>query len=164
MPPGRRPGPAGALEGWAAKLPTFEAGTEVATRKALNSCLTATADLIPGLVAGAADLTGNTGMQLKDAETQSAEHPGGRQLYFGIREHAMGAAMTGMAAHGGILPVGGTFFCFSDYMRGAVRLAALSRPTSSTRGPTTRWGWARTGPPTSRSSTWRRCGPCPGSR
>ena len=116
-----------ALEGWSAKLPSFETGAEIATRKALNTCLTSTADLIPGLVAGAADLTGNTGMQLKDAQTQSVEHPGGRQLYFGIREHAMGATMTGMAAHGGILPVGGTFFCFSDYMRPAVRLAALSR-------------------------------------
>jgi transketolase len=116
-----------AIDGWSAKLPTFETGTEVATRKALNTCLTATADLIPGLVAGSADLTGNTGMQLKDAETQSVEHPGGRQLYFGIREHAMGAVMTGMAAHGGVLPVGGTFFCFSDYMRPSVRLAALSR-------------------------------------
>jgi transketolase len=114
------------LGGWEAKLPTFEPGAQIATRKAVNACLTATADLIPGLVAGAADLTGNTGMQLKEAEVQSSAHPGGRQVYYGIREHAMGAVMTGMAAHGGILPVGGTFFCFSDYMRGAVRLAALS--------------------------------------
>jgi transketolase len=115
------------LAGWEAKLPTFVSGEEIATRKAINACITATTEVIPGLVAGAADLTGNTGMQLEDAETQSPEHPGGRQVYFGIREHGMGAVMTGMACHGGILPVGGTFFVFSDYMRGAVRLAALSQ-------------------------------------
>ena len=117
----------GGLPGWEAKLPTFEAGQELATRKAVNACLNATADLLPGLVAGAADLTGNTGVALDGAERQSPEHPGGRQLYYGVREHAMGAVMTGMAHHGGILPVGGTFFCFSDYMRPAVRLAALSK-------------------------------------
>ncbi len=115
------------LSGWASGLPRFEAGTKVATRKALNVCITATAASIPGLVAGAADLTGNTGMKLSDAEPQSAEYPGGRQVYFGIREHGMGGVMTGMACHGGVLPVGGTFFVFSDYMRGAVRLAALSQ-------------------------------------
>jgi transketolase len=114
------------LEGWEAKLPTFEAGEDIATRKAINACITATAEVLPGLVAGAADLTGNTGVQLEHAETQSPEHPDGRQVYFGIREHGMGSVMTGMACHGGILPVGGTFFCFSDYMRGSVRLAALS--------------------------------------
>jgi transketolase len=112
--------------GWEAKLPSFEAGTSIATRKAVNACLNATADLIPGLVVGAADLTGNTGMKLDGAERQSPEHPDGRQVYYGIREHAMAAAMTGMAHHGGVVPVGGTFFCFSDYMRPAVRLAALS--------------------------------------
>ncbi|HUZ10454.1 MAG TPA: transketolase [Acidimicrobiales bacterium] len=115
------------LAGWEAKLPTFRSGEKLATRKAINACVGATADLIPGLIAGAADLTGNTGMQMTDSEPQSIGHPGGRQLYYGIREHGMGAVMTGMAHHGGVLPVGGTFFVFSDYMRGAVRLAALSR-------------------------------------
>jgi transketolase len=115
------------LAGWEQKLPRFDPGTMVATRKAVNACLNATVDFIPGIVAGAADLTGNTGMRIDDEERQSPEHPGGRQLYFGIREHAMAAAMTGMAHHGGVLPVGGTFFCFSDYMRPAVRLAAMSR-------------------------------------
>jgi transketolase len=114
------------LEGWAQKLPVFEAGTELATRRAINQCLVATTDVIPGLVVGAADLTGNTGVKLKDGVDQSAGHPEGAQVHYGIREHAMGAAMTGMAMHGGVLPVGGTFFIFSDYMRPAVRLAALS--------------------------------------
>jgi transketolase len=117
----------GGLAGWEAKLPTFEAGSKMATRKAINACVRASVDVVPGLLAGAADLTGNTGMELEGGERQSVEHPGGRQLYYGIREHGMGAVMTGMAHHGGVLPVGGTFFVFSDYMRGAVRLAALSR-------------------------------------
>ncbi len=116
-----------ASPGWASKLPSFEAGRALATRQALNVCLNATAETIPGLLPGSADLTGNTGVALDGAETQSKERPDGRQLHFGIREHGMGAAMTGMALHGGILPVGGTFFTFSDYMRPAVRLAAMSR-------------------------------------
>ena len=126
----RRPGTASwsghGFDGWEAKLPTFEAGQSLATRRVVNACINATAPVIPGLLAGSADLTENTGVTLDGAERQSPEHPAGQQLYFGIREHAMGAVMTGMAAHGGILPVGGTFFTFSDYMRPAVRLAALS--------------------------------------
>jgi transketolase len=114
------------LERWAQKLPVFETGAMLATRVAANQCLTATAEVIPGLVVGAADLTGNTGVKLKGGVNQSAEHPEGTQVHYGIREHAMGATMTGMARHGGILPVGGTFFVFSDYMRPAVRLAAIS--------------------------------------
>ena len=114
------------LAGWEAKLPTFEAGTRLATRRAVNRCIDAVADVLPGLVVGAADLTGNTGMKLENGVTQSAQDPGGAQVHYGIREHAMAAMMTGMALHGGVLPVGGTFFIFSDYMRPAVRLAALS--------------------------------------
>lgn len=115
------------LAGWETKLPTFETGSELATRKAINACIRATAPSIPGLIAGAADLTGNTGVELEGSNPQSAANPGGDQLYYGIREHAMGAIMTGMAHHGGVLAVGGTFFVFSDYMRPAVRLAALSK-------------------------------------
>ncbi|MGD0873800.1 MAG: transketolase [Acidimicrobiales bacterium] len=117
-----------ALAGWADKLPAFEAGTKLATRKAVNKCLTATGAGIPGLIAGAADLTGNTGVDLGPGDAvQSHASPGGTQLHFGIREHAMASAMTGMALHGGVLPVGGTFFVFSDYARPAIRLAALSQ-------------------------------------
>jgi transketolase len=78
-------------------------------------------------MAGSADLTGNTGTKLAGQQPQSTASPGGRQVYFGVREHAMGSAMVGMALHGGVLPVGGTFFVFLDYMRPPVRLAALSR-------------------------------------
>jgi transketolase len=115
------------VPGWADKLPTFETGTKLATRHAINQCINATADGLPGLMAGSADLTGNNGVAVKGAEIQSAETPGGAQVHYGIREHGMGAVMNGMALHGGILPVGGTFFVFTDYMRPAVRLAALSK-------------------------------------
>ncbi len=115
------------LPGWEAALPVF--GPEdgpMATRKAVKACLDATGGMIPGLMPGAADLTGNTGMGMAGAVAQSAEEPGGDLIHYGIREHGMGGVMNGMAAHRGIVPVGGTFFVFSDYMRGAVRLAALS--------------------------------------
>jgi transketolase len=116
----------GGLDGWERKLPVFEAGTTMATRVAVNHCITATAEVLPPLLVGSADLTGNTGVKLHDGVNQSAEHPEGGQIHYGIREHAMASAMTGMARHGGVLPVGGTFFIFSDYMRPSVRLAALS--------------------------------------
>jgi transketolase len=115
------------VPGWADKLPTFEAGTKLATRHAINQCINATAEGLPGLIAGSADLTGNNGVALKGSEIQSKATPGGAQLHFGIREFGMGTVMNGMAAHGGVLPVGGTFFVFSDYMRPSVRLAAISR-------------------------------------
>jgi transketolase len=114
------------IDGWADHLPTYEQGAEVATRKAINAALNATVDTIPGLVAGSADLTGNTGTKLAGQTAQSAADPGGRQVYYGVREHGMAASLVGMALHGGVVPVGGTFFVFVDYMRPAVRLAALS--------------------------------------
>jgi transketolase len=114
------------IEGWESKLPTFETGAEIATRQASGACLNAIVDVVPGLVAGGADLTGNTGTKLTGGQRQSTTTPAGRQIFFGVREHAMGGVMNGMALHGGVLPVGGTFFNFSDYMRGAVRLAAIS--------------------------------------
>jgi transketolase len=115
------------MPGWESKLPSFapEDGP-MATRKAIKACLDATGAAIPGVMPGSADLTGNTGMAMADATAQSASEPGGDLIHYGIREHGMGGVMTGMAAHGGVLPVGGTFFVFSDYMRGAVRVAAVS--------------------------------------
>jgi transketolase len=114
------------IPGWEAALPTFDQGEKIATRVAIEKAFNASLQGVPGLFAGAADLTGNTGTKLTDQEPQSVDHPGGRQMYYGIREHGMGSAMVGMAKHGGILPAGGTFFVFLDYMRPAVRLAALS--------------------------------------
>ncbi len=114
------------IAGWQESLPSFDQGEKIATRVAIEKAFNASLDGVPGLLAGAADLTGNTGTKLDAQVAQSFEHPGGRQMYYGIREHAMGASMVGMALHGGVLPAGGTFFVFLDYMRPAVRLAALS--------------------------------------
>ena len=115
------------LDGWESTLPTWPAGEKVATRVASADCLTAATEGVPGLISGSADLTGNTGTQIKDGASMSAEVPDGRVIHYGIREHAMGGVMNGMALHGGTLPVGGTFLNFADYMRGAVRLSAISQ-------------------------------------
>jgi transketolase len=115
------------VAGWDADLPKYDLGASVPTRKAINAAFDATVATIPGLVAGSADLTGNTGTKLAGQTAQTLTSPGGRQIYFGVREHGMGSTMVGMAQHGGVLPVGGTFFAFLDYMRPPVRLAALSK-------------------------------------
>ena len=114
------------LDGWRDALPVWQPGEPVATRNAGKKVLNALAPLVPGLIGGGADLTGNCGVELDGASPFSRDDRHARQIHFGIREHAMGAVMNGMAAHGGTLPFGGTFFIFSDYMRPAVRLAALS--------------------------------------
>jgi len=113
------------LPGWEAKLPSWEPGEHVATRAACAAILDAILDVVPGLVAGGADLTGNTGTELKDAEVIATHDFRGRQIHWGVREHGMAGVMNGMAVSF-LMPAGGTFFVFSDYMRPAVRLAALS--------------------------------------
>ena len=112
---------------WTTAAPVFDAAVPVATRVAVQKSIDASLPDLPGLVVGAADLTGNTGAKLGKATAMSADHPDGRQVYYGVREHAMGAIAVGMALHGGILPAVGTFFVFADYMRPAIRLAALSQ-------------------------------------
>jgi transketolase len=104
----------------------FAAGTKAATRKAMQRAMDCFAIQTPGITAGSADLTDNTGMTLSALSVQSATNPGGRQFHYGIRELAMSANLTGQAHHGGFRPLGSTFFVFSDYARPAVRLAALS--------------------------------------
>ena len=111
---------------WQESLPTWELGEDVATRKASNECIQSLMEFMPGLIGGGADLTGNTGTSISNYGIQSHEEPEGRQIFFGVREHAMGAISNGIALHGVLFPVTGTFLVFSDYMRGAVRLAALS--------------------------------------
>jgi transketolase len=111
----------------AAALPKYDESTNLATRQAFQKVLEATDAVLPHVIAGAADLTGNTGAKLSATSGFSSSNPSGKQVYYGIREHAMGAAMVGMALHGGVIPVGGTFFVFADYMRPSIRLAALSR-------------------------------------
>jgi transketolase len=104
----------------------FAAGTKAATRKAMQRAMDCYAAQTPGITAGSADLTDNTGMTLSALSVQSVANPGGRQFHYGIREFAMSANLTGQALHGGFRPLGSTFFVFSDYARPAVRLASLS--------------------------------------
>ena len=109
-----------------AALPPIDRTRPVATRQVLSAAIDATAASLPGLLVGAADLTGNTGVKAPTLTRHSRDEPSGKQIYFGIREHGMGAALVGMALHGSIVPVGATFLVFADYMRPAIRLAALS--------------------------------------
>ncbi len=116
----------GGADGWSSNLPTFAQGESIATRVAVQKVIDALAESQPALVAGAADLTGNTGAKLSGQAAMSPHDPDGRQIYYGVREHAMGSIMVGLALHGGFVPIGGTFFVFFDYMKPPVRLAALS--------------------------------------
>ena len=101
---------------------------ETGDAPAINKAINATLDVVPGVMARWPPISRETPAPSSTAPPQqSAEHPDGRQIYFGIREFGMAAALNGMAAHGGVLPVGGTFFVFSDYCRPAVRLASLSQ-------------------------------------
>jgi len=104
----------------------FVPGAMVATRKALQRALDAFAPQTPGITTGSADLTDNTGVELKESQIQGRSTPGGRQLHYGIREFSMNGILVGQACHGGLRPAGSTFFVFSDYGRGAIRLASLS--------------------------------------
>jgi len=113
------------IAAWTEELPVYSPGTSLATRNANNQVLDALVDVVPSLVSGSADLTGNTGTNIV-GEAMTAATPEGRKLYYGVREHAMGSVANGMALHGGILPVVGTFLVFADYMRPSVRMAALS--------------------------------------
>jgi transketolase len=110
---------------WDKALPSFPAGKPLATRQASATTLEALVKLIPELAGGSADLAGSTGTGYKGAITFAPGKPG-RNLAWGVREHGMGSALNGMALHGGIRPYGSTFLIFSDYMRPAIRLAALT--------------------------------------
>ncbi|MDK7231214.1 transketolase [Pauljensenia sp. UMB1177] len=121
-------------EGWEEALPTFEAGKAIATRAASGTVLNAIAEAVPELWGGSADLAGSNNTYMKSQPSFLPEGASsnafqgnefGRNIHFGVREFAMGAIMNGIAADGLTRPYGGTFFVFSDFMRGAVRLAAL---------------------------------------
>ncbi len=121
-------------DGWQQAIPSFPAGKDVATRKASGEVLKALGAIVPELWGGSADLAGSN-LTTIDADSSflpagnplASADPYGRTIHFGIREHAMGAAMNGIALHGNTRVYGGTFLTFSDYMRGAVRLAALMK-------------------------------------
>jgi len=112
-------------EGWDEALPRYEVGDEVATRSASQATLNAIAPEVPELFGGAADLSESNLTDVKGGGDFTAD-AAGRNLRFGVREHAMGGIGNGIAYHGGFIPYLGTFLTFSDYMRGSVRIAALS--------------------------------------
>ncbi len=116
--------------GWEASVPKFAADSKpVATRAAGNTVLNAIAATLPELIGGAADLSSSTKTIIKDSGNFHLD-PTGRNIFFGVREFGMCAAVNGMAAHGGVIPYGSTFFVFSDYCRPALRLAALMQTPS----------------------------------
>ncbi len=110
--------------GWEKAIPVFPADKPQATRNAGGAILNALAPVVPELFGGAADLTSSTKTIFKDSPSFHAD-PTGRNVYFGVREFAMSAAVNGMAVHGGLLPFGSTFFVFSDYCKPALRIAAI---------------------------------------
>jgi transketolase len=112
-------------DGWEADLPVYEEGTSSASRATSGDVLNAIAKNVPTFIGGSADLAGSNKTTIKNAGDFMPGHYEGRNIWFGVREFAMGAAMNGMALHGGLQVFGGTFFVFSDYLRPAIRLAAL---------------------------------------
>ncbi len=112
---------------WEESLPVFEADSKgLATRASSGKVLNAVAQQIPELIGGSADLAPSNKTWIDGSPDFQAGQRGGRNFHFGVREHAMGAVVNGMALHGGVIPYGGTFLVFSDYMRPALRLSALS--------------------------------------
>jgi len=112
--------------GWDKDIPTFPADAKgMATRGASGTVINAIAPNLSTLIGGSADLAPSTKTLIKDVEDFEADHYGQRNMRFGVREHAMGGIISGMALHGGLIPYGGTFLIFSDYMRPSIRLAAM---------------------------------------
>jgi transketolase len=117
----------GALPGgYVNNLPVFEPDDKgMATRASSGKTLNALAPVLPELIGGSADLTGSNKTDIKGEGAFSVDNRDARYIHFGVREHAMGAILSGLALHGGLIPYGGTFLVFSDYMRPSIRLAAM---------------------------------------
>lgn len=114
-------------EGWESALPTFPADSKgMATRAASGKVINALAAKLPELLGGSADLAPSNNTKIEGSPAFQKNSPEGRNFHFGVREHAMGSILNGMAVYGGVIPYGGTFLVFADYMRAAIRLAALS--------------------------------------
>jgi len=115
-------------EGWDADLPTYSTEDKgIATRAASGNALNAAAKAVPMLIGGSADLASSNNTEIKGAPVFNADNYAGRNVWFGVREFGMAAAMNGMSLHGGLRVYGGTFFVFSDYLRPAMRLASLMK-------------------------------------
>ncbi|HZE71081.1 MAG TPA: transketolase [Pyrinomonadaceae bacterium] len=112
--------------GWESNLPRFENAKPMATRAASGEVINALAPHLPMLIGGSADLGVSNNTDIKEGGDFEAGSYQGRIIHFGVREHAMGSTLTGMSLNGGLIPFGGTFLTFSDYMRPAIRLAAIS--------------------------------------
>ncbi|MCY7593325.1 transketolase, partial [Bacillus altitudinis] len=112
-------------ENWDQEVPVYEAGSSLASRASSGEVLNGIAKQVPFFIGGSADLAGSNKTTIKDTNDFGRENYAGRNIWFGVREFAMGAALNGMALHGGLRVFGGTFFVFSDYLRPAIRLAAL---------------------------------------
>jgi transketolase len=118
-------------KGWDSDLPSFSVDDgPIATRGASGKVINALALKLPEMIGGSADLTPSNKTWINDSPSFQADSPEGRNIHYGVREHAMGAAVNGMVAHGGVIPYSGTFLIFSDYMRPAIRLSALSKHRS----------------------------------
>ncbi|MBX7173703.1 MAG: transketolase [Pyrinomonadaceae bacterium] len=113
-------------ENWESFLPSFEGTEAKATRAYSGEVINAIADTIPNLIGGSADLTPSNNTTIKNSTDFEPNNYAGRNMHYGIREHAMGGIMNGIALYGGLIPFGGTFMTFSDYCRPAIRLASLS--------------------------------------
>lgn len=119
-------------ENWDSKLPSFlPSEGSISTRDASGKAMNAIAAVLPGFIGGSADLAGSNRTTLKGLGDLGFGDNQGRNIHFGVREHAMAAMVNGIALHGGLIPFGGTFFCFSDYMRPSLRLAALMQAHST---------------------------------
>lgn len=113
------------VKGFAKDMPKFPIGEVMATRGASSIALNAIAVNLPELMGGSADLAGSTKTDIKDSAIIKKTDYSGRNVYFGVREHAMGAMANGMSLHGGLIPYVGTFLVFADYLRPSIRLAAI---------------------------------------
>ncbi|WP_448012290.1 transketolase [Bacillus pumilus] len=112
-------------ENWDQEVPVYEAGSSLASRASSGEVLNGIAKQVPFFIGGSADLAGSNKTTIKNTDDFGKENYAGKNIWFGVREFAMGAALNGMALHGGLRVFGGTFFVFSDYLRPAIRLAAL---------------------------------------
>ena len=116
---------------WESAFPSYSADAKgMATRSASGAVINAIADKFPELMGGSADLTPSNNTQIKSSKDYQSATPEGRNLHFGVREHGMGAILNGLALHKGVIPYGATFLVFTDYLRPAIRVAALSHVPS----------------------------------
>ena len=146
---------------WAGSVPWFDPATTVATREAQGKLLDSLMPKLPLVLGGSADLTPSNNTRFKGVVDFSAEHRSGRYIRYGVREHGMAAIMNGMSVGGMVIPYGATFFCFSDYMRPALRLAAMSKYPVIFVYTHESIGLGEDGRPTRPSSISPRCGRCP---